>query len=70
MTKWRKVKDALEQFDEIIHIRDEYILSVTNDGGEPTCGYEEFDEKIADFYEDIAYHAENLADAVRVALKP
>lgn len=57
------VRTALAAFNEQLEHKYEFIEANGTDG-EPLCGYDDWDENIADHDERLAELGEHLADAV------
>lgn len=65
-----KVREALARFNIELEHKDEYIAKNEDpDGGEPLCGYSDWDEAMYDFDECLAELGGHLADAVEEWLK-
>lgn len=64
------LKSALENWDHIYQFKARFIEeNQDEDGGEPLCGYEDWDEYMTDINYDLAEMAEHLVEAVREYLK-
>ncbi|ASJ79764.1 hypothetical protein KIY83_gp78 [Mycobacterium phage Fameo] len=64
-----KLKAAHESFKAMLDAKQEFIDEYNDDdGNEPDCGYEVWDEEIADYNHELAYLGELLFDAVGKAL--
>lgn len=65
-----KLREALAQFNVELEHKHEYIAKNEDpDGGEPECGYSDWDEAMYDFDERLAELGEHLAEAVEEWLK-
>lgn len=64
------VRDALERFQtELKYKHDDIAKYADPDGGEPLCGYSDWDELMYDHDERLAELGEHLAGAVEELLK-
>ncbi|ATN88476.1 hypothetical protein SEA_DALMATIAN_80 [Mycobacterium phage Dalmatian] len=64
-----KVKEAVDSFKAMLDAKQEFIDEYNDDdGNEPDCGYEVWDEEIADYNHELAYLGERLFDIVGKAL--
>lgn len=63
------LKSALEAWDKVYGFKEIFIdRNDDPDGGEPLCGYSDWDEYLTDIDADLAQAGELLADAIRRAL--
>ncbi|AHG24303.1 hypothetical protein KIY80_gp79 [Mycobacterium phage Benvolio] len=64
-----KIREAYDGFKAMLDAKQEFMDEHNDDdGNEPECGYEVWDEEIADYNHELAYLGELLFDAVSKAL--
>lgn len=61
---------ALANWDSVYEFKARFIAKNTDpEGGDPLCGYTDWDEYMTDINYDLADAGEILAEAIREALK-
>jgi len=69
MSSIRDLESALDNWENIFRFKRAFIVKNDDpEGGEPLCGYSEWDEYLMDVNYDLAEAGEILADAVRAYL--